>query len=232
MTNVQLDNYINDLKFKINQQILDGISIDEIADKNNLKLNKLNNSIQNFEEDNFESFLINKAFSQNKDFISDIFDFDSDTSFIINIDEIYPSKVESIDEIFDKLKNDFIKFKKLNFVSETFESHKLDNNLIKVNDIFGSDIEEREIKLISKDIPASLVNNIFLINQNEITFSSDEDNVYFAKVNQIIFVNDKSEFNNLEILSELKNAFGNEIIKTKKISINDELINGLLSQYK
>ena len=29
------------------------------------------------------------------------------------------------------------------------------------------------------------------------------------------------------MISELKNAFGNEIIKTKNISINDELINGL-----
>ena len=34
------------------------------------------------------------------------------------------------------------------------------------------------------------------------------------------------------MISELKNAFGNEIIKTKKITFNDELINGLLSQYK
>ena len=33
------------------------------------------------------------------------------------------------------------------------------------------------------------------------------------------------------MISELK-CFGNEIIKTKNISINDELINGLLSQYK
>ena len=31
--------------------------------------------------------------------------------------------------------------------------------------------------------------------------------------------------------SLLKNAFGNEIIKTKKISTNDSLLNALLSQY-
>ena len=39
-------------------------------------------------------------------------------------------------------------------------------------------------------------------------------------------------FQDIELISELKNAFGNEIIKTKNISFNDELINGLLSQYK
>ena len=37
---------------------------------------------------------------------------------------------------------------------------------------------------------------------------------------------------NLNLISDLKTAFGSEIIKTKEISFNDELINGLLSQYK
>ena len=37
---------------------------------------------------------------------------------------------------------------------------------------------------------------------------------------------------NINLIGDLKTAFGNEIIKTKEISFNDELINGLLSQYK
>jgi len=36
----------------------------------------------------------------------------------------------------------------------------------------------------------------------------------------------------INLIGDLKTAFGSEIIKTKKISFNDELINGLLSQYK
>ena len=36
----------------------------------------------------------------------------------------------------------------------------------------------------------------------------------------------------ISLKSEFKNAFGSEIIKTKNISINEELIKGLLSQYK
>ena len=37
---------------------------------------------------------------------------------------------------------------------------------------------------------------------------------------------------NINLIGDLKTAFGSEIIKTKEISFNDELINGLLSQYK
>ena len=37
---------------------------------------------------------------------------------------------------------------------------------------------------------------------------------------------------NINLIDDLKTAFGSEIIKTKEISFNDELINGLLSQYK
>ena len=36
----------------------------------------------------------------------------------------------------------------------------------------------------------------------------------------------------INLIGDLKTAFGIEIIKTKEISFNDELINGLLSQYK
>ena len=36
---------------------------------------------------------------------------------------------------------------------------------------------------------------------------------------------------NISLSSNLKNAFGSEIIKSKKISTNDSLLNALLSQY-
>ena len=65
-----------------------------------------------------------------------------------------------------------------------------------------------------------------------ITFSSDENNVYFAKVNAVQIPSKNEISQNINLISELKNAFGSEIIKTKNISFNDELINGLLSQYK
>ena len=41
--------------------------------------------------------------------------------------------------------------------------------------------------------------------------------------------NDSEKY--ISLSSNLKNAFGSEIIKSKKISTNDGLINALLSQY-
>ena len=41
--------------------------------------------------------------------------------------------------------------------------------------------------------------------------------------------NDSEKY--ISLSSNLKNAFGSEIIKSKKISTNDNLINALLSQY-
>ena len=64
------------------------------------------------------------------------------------------------------------------------------------------------------------------------TFSSDQNNIYFVKLENIEIETSANNIKEISLKSEFKNAFGSEIIKTKNISINDELINGLLSQYK
>ncbi len=233
LTIVQLDNFFNDLKLKISQQILDGYSLNELAEENQLSLKNLKNVSQESNENNeFENAIVKSAFTQNKDFISDILDFNDNKSFIINVDEIYPSKVEKIDTVLDIVIDDFIKFKKLNFASETFNNFKNSNNLEGIKNIFKSNIDAVKIKLNSEDLPKSLTKKIFDSKLNELTFSSDDKNIYFASVNKIEIPDKIQNSQDINLISELKNAFGNEIIKTKKISVNDELINGLLSQYK
>ena len=74
--------------------------------------------------------------------------------------------------------------------------------------------------------------NVFDADIDNLTFSSDDKNIYFAQVDSILIPDINEEFSKLSLINEIKNAFGNEIIKTKNISFNDELINGLLSQYK
>ena len=85
-------------------------------------------------------------------------------------------------------------------------------------------------KLNSNDITSILNNSIINSELNKIYFSSDEKNIYFFKVKKIIIPQNIDKNQNINLLADLKNAFGNEIIKTKNISFNDELINGLLSQ--
>ena len=232
LTNVQLDNFYNDLKLKVNQNILNGYSIEDIATENNLSTNKFFNTTQNINNKNdLELSIINSAFSQNKEFISDIYDYDQNTSFIIYVDNIYPSEVQSIDIAFDKIKLDFVKFKKTNHAKDIFELNK-DNKFEKIKSKFDQKIENLSVQSNSTNLPNLLINKIFETDLNEITFFSNDEDVYFVEINKISIPENIEIYEDINLISELKNAFGNEIIKTKTISINDELINGLLSQYK
>ena len=233
LTMVKLDNYFNDLKSNINQKILDGFSIIELSNEYNLSIENMNNvALDSENENNLEKYVIDLSFSQNKDFISDIYDFDENISLIINVDNIYPSKVEDIESVYEIVFNDFINSKKLEFAQNLFDNNKNDNNLIAINSIFNLEIEELNTKLNSNDITSILNNSIVNSELNKINFSSDEKNIYFFKVKKIIIPQNIDKNQNINLLADLKNAFGNEIIKTKNISFNDELINGLLSQYK
>ena len=84
----------------------------------------------------------------------------------------------------------------------------------------------------SSDLPTSFINNILNADIEKIVFTSDKEYIYFAIVDSIEIPDNISTIQDIKLTSEIKNAFGNEIFKTKNISINDELISGLLSQYK
>ncbi len=232
LTDVQLDNFFNDLKLNINQQILDGLSMSEIAQKNKLNIEKISKAQLNSEKDSLINQIINTGFSQNKDFISDIIEYDPDRSFILNVDNVFPSTFKEIDIVLNDVKSDFIKFKKYNFANEIYENIKDSNELNKISEVFDTKPEQINIKIMSSDLNPSFLTEIFNANLGEVIFYSDENNIYFAKSNEIQIPKETQILKDIKLLSELKNAFGNEIIKTKNISINNELINGLLSQYK
>ncbi len=232
LTNVELDNYFNDLKLKINQQLLNGYSMIDLANENNLQINKLINiSKSNDDKSNLEQAIINTSFTLNKEFLSDVFDFDQNKAYIIYVDNIYPSEIESIDKAFENVIADFVKSKKLDYANKILDNN-IDDNLTKIRDIFDGVIENQFIKLNSNNLPNQLINKIFNSEMGITTFSSDQNNIYFVKLENIEIENSANNIKEISLKSEFKNAFGSEIIKTKNISINDELINGLLSQYK
>ncbi len=232
LTNVQLDNFFNDLKSRINQQILNGFSINDISRENDLEVISLYNVEQSSEEKNdLKNSIINYSFTQNKELVSDVIDFDTEKSFILNVNNIYPSKPLSIDEKFEDILIDFIKYKKLNFAKKIYNDNKI-KSFDEAKKIFDLNSDKISLTFESKNLPDKLIDNIFNSELNDVVFSEDESNLYFAKINDIIIPSDIEFLNEINLVGELKNAFGNEIIKTKNISINDELINGLLSQYK
>ena len=81
-------------------------------------------------------------------------------------------------------------------------------------------------------MPITFKQKIFDTDINKVAFGSDENAIYFANIKTIKMPEEGENASDLNLISDLKTAFGSEIIKTKEISFNDELINGLLSQYK
>ncbi len=232
LTNIELDNFFNELKISINQQILNGYKIDEIASQNDLRVSEINKTVNNNQfDENLLNNITSFSFNQNKDFVSDVVDYDENISFIVNVNNVYPSKKENIDDVFKTVLNDFI-FAKKTDQAKNIHDNNLDNfsNIIK---LYNEKEENIKISLSDEnEIPFSFKQILFETDINQIAFGSDETNIYFAKIKTIEMPNEGQNFSKINLVNDLKTAFGSEIIKTKEISFNDELINGLLSQYK
>ncbi len=232
LINFELDSFFSELKLSLSQQILDGYSINEIADQNNLKLINKQKTINNNKNDNENlNNVIPFSFTLNKDFVSDLVDINDDISFIVNVDKIYPSQIESIDNIFDIVVNDFIFSKKNEQAKKIFE--KNEEIFENIREFYTVDTEILKLSLNgNNELPLLFKEKIFNTKIDKVAFGSDEENIYFANIKTIEIPEEGKNTSNINLIGDLKTAFGSEIIKTKKISFNDELINGLLSQYK
>ena len=211
---------------------MDGYTIYELANQNNLKLFNIKKVINaNNSEDKILNDLISFSFSQNKEFVSDVIDIDNNISFIVNIDNIYPAEQEKIEDVYEIVLNDFIFSKKIDQAKTFFDNNK--DNFENISKLYGINSNIKKISLNNKnELPSTLVQKILWTDINKVTFDSDENSIYFANIRNIEMPAEGEITENLNLQGDLKTAFGSEIIKTKEISFNDELINGLLSQYK
>ena len=195
-----------------------------------IKKDSISNTVEQ-KEDIFLS-IINSAFTLNKNFVSDVIDYDSEISYLINVDKVYPPTMRDLDSIYGEALEDFVRYKNIEYVKNIYEINKENNNLSNLKKVFNVENKIIEMKINEDDQPLVLTRNIFESDINKIIFVSDEENIYFAITEKVNIPEDISTSSKINLNSDLKSAFGNEIIKTKKISFNDELINGLLSQYK
>ena len=231
---VELNNFISDLKNKVSEQVINGSNIKEIANSNNLDLNyikKANNINKNNLEDDLEDQIIAKSFTSNKDYVSDLIDYNN-KSFLYNVDKIYPSTELNYNEISEKVIQNWHFEKKKDFITKDFENKNNNENYLKnLSSQYSFELNLKEIDKNNNLIPNNLVNNIFLKKINDHVIIFENEDVYIAKIKDIIMTNDTNNEESINLISDLKNAFGNEIIKNKKISTNDSLIDALLKQY-
>ena len=249
---VELNSYILDLKNKINQQILDGASLNQISLDNSIDIKTIENAERQHnkeENDLIKTEVITKGFSSNKDFVSDMVDIDDARSIVINVDKVENSKPYDFKEVFKIVSNDWIKSLKLLKIEEKIDvlytknqtvenvyDNELINEMSKRNfEIVFSSIDAKilniDIKLNNSDYPPNLNNKLFSNDINEISLIVEGDDIYIAKVNSISFSNENENVQQILMLSELRGKFGSEIIANKNISTNDSLIQALINQY-
>ncbi|MDC0216604.1 SurA N-terminal domain-containing protein [Pelagibacteraceae bacterium] len=233
---VEVESFIMDLKNKISQQILDGLSLNEIAIDNSLSIENLKNAERNniqAENDLIKNQVIAKGFASNKDFVSDIEELDDSRSFIVNVDNIENERPYELEEIFEVVSSDWIDSLKIESINsqidKILESSK---SLEEIANFVKKEILNEDMKLDSNLFPTTVKNTVFTDEINQISLSISNKDIYISQLKQISFP--KEETNNaqqISMLSELRSNFGAEIIKNKNISTNDNLIQALISQY-
>ncbi len=233
---VELNNFILDFKNNISQQILDGFSLNEIASNNSLIIQNIKKAERTFEankDDLIKSEVVTKAFSSNKDFVSDIANINTNQSIIINVDNIIYEKPHELNEIFERVSEDWIKTLKIKEIESYINDSISNSNTIKELSIhFQTEVSNINLKLNSNDLPSAFKTEVFDNKIEKIYFSVSNNDVYVAKTNNVTFPdNDNLNNQDLELSSELRSFFGAEIVKNKNISTNDNLIQALINQY-
>ena len=162
---VELNNYILELKNNISQQILDGISLNEIANINSLTIKSLRGAERGFDtiKDDFViNEIVTKAFSSNKDFVSDIEDINDNQSIIINVDNIIYEKPYELNQVFERVSDDWIKSLKIKEIESYIDDSISNSRLIKDLSIyFKVETSNVDIKFNSDDFPSTFKNKVF-----------------------------------------------------------------------
>ncbi len=238
ISEIESNNYFDDLKNNIDQDILEGSSLEMLAQKWELdeikKINQLTQDFNNFNENekDFYNSLISNSFGSKKDFINDIISLNSDIFYILNVTEIVPSKIIEYDIIKNEVNKDWKISKKIEELQNKVSQNKENINFIEeLKNIYNIEIQNLEILKNSNKLPRQMIEKIFDEKKGFNIESYDKNNIYIANIQNIIINQDKEIKDNISLNDDLRGSFGNELMKNVKISTNDNLINAIINRY-
>ena len=237
ITKVETQNFYNDLLNQISEKIIDGNSFKSIANSLNMDVRFVNNLTRDYNEyDESEKILylnlIQSSFASNKDFVSDIININDNISYVFNVTNIEESKALKFEDIENDILNDFKNSKRIEITKKDIEENIKNSNFIYDIAIrYNLPIKENIINTNSKELPINLTKKIFETHLNENTYSITNRKFYISKIDEII-INEITNLNNdIFLANNLRDSFGQELMKTKKISPNEELISAIIQQY-
>ena len=237
ITKVETQNFYNDLLNQISEKIIDGNSFKSITNSLNMDVRFVNNLTRDYNEyDESEKILylnlIQSSFASNKDFVSDIININDNISYVFNVTNIEESKALKFEDIENDILNDFKNSKRIEITKKDIEENIKNSNFIYDIAIrYNLPIKENIINTNSKELPINLTKKIFETHLNENTYSITNRKFYISKIDEII-INEITNLNNdIFLANNLRDSFGQELMKTKKISPNEELISAIIQQY-
>ena len=237
ITKVETQNFYNDLLNQISEKIIGGNSFKSIANSLNMNVRFVNNLTRDYNEyDESEKILylnlIQSSFASNKDFVSDIININDNISYVFNVTNIEESKALKFEDIENDILNDFKNSKRIEITKKDIEENIKNSNFIYDIAIrYNLPIKENIINTNSKQLPINLTKKIFETHLNENTYSITNRKFYISKIDEII-INEITNLNNdIFLANNLRDSFGQELMKTKKISPNEELISAIIQQY-
>ena len=238
ITEIETNNYFEDLKNNINQSILDGSSLQELSINWNLNdiksINNLTKDFKDYEknENIFYKSLISNSFATNKDYINDVVELDSDTFYVFKVDNIESSKLLEYDIIKKNVEEDWKISKKIEKIEKNLLENKENISFIEeLNNIYNLKIYEKEVLKNSNDLPRKLINKVFEENKNSNIQYYENNKIFLANITNILINKNVENQNNISLLNDLRGSFGNELMQKVKISTNDSLINAIISRY-
>jgi len=234
IADIEVNNYVSELNSSIAEEIVEGKSLNEIAYLYNLELLVQNNLTKNYSDfDNdkkdFYKSLISNVFSANKDFVNDIVAINPNSFYVFNVKDIIPSEPMDLSAIKDNVLKDWQKAKRIEKILN--ESKNNLNFFDELNSLYNLTIKENEIKIDSQELPKKLISDIFKANKGAIVQLIAENKVYFAIISDIAMPKSINEVKDLSLQNDFRGSFGSELIKNKKISTNDNLINAIINNY-
>ena len=237
ITKIDSNNSFNDLNDKISNEILNGNKLSEIANSNNQELVKIKDLTRDFKEydPSYEPFfnsLIKSAFESKKDFVSNIINVNQDLIYAFNITNIKPSEPLDFTEIKKRIKKDWESFKKIEKIELEIKENKQENLFISnLGKRYKLDTNNIKISSNSNELPNTFLKKIFNSQQNNLFYTIEKNKFYIGKVKEILMPETIDKSNLISIDSDLRGPFASEIMKNKKVVINDNLINAIIEQY-
>ncbi len=231
------NNYFIDLENQISEDIIDGLNIINISEKNNLKLLNINDLTMNFKSENekkllYESIKLN-SFNADKDYTNDIVKINNDIFYIYEVTEIIEAKPIDYIEIKDTVFHDWKKSIKIDQIINEIESNNTKFNFLNnIENKYKLEKNNISIKQSHKNLPKNLIKNIFNSKINDVIYNINEEDIYIGKLNNIKIDNKiKEEESIVNINNEIRETLYNDLLKETEISTNDRLINAILNSY-